>query len=845
MVKAPIRMRNLTTELIGSSRTVKRTLGVRRWLWRPPSISPHAWWAWAVGRPALLLLLAYAVGWVVAFCASEGLRLALNPTIPGPSPLHIEDAVTVTALLLTPRRRWWPYLLLIGPLILIGDWLLGEPPFGAAVVVVLSAWVIFAVVAVLAVSLLRRFVGLPLRFASVREVGRFIACVAAAAAVAGLSSVVVRTLAFGTDVWFSWPLAFLGHGLGIVVFTPAIVLWLTRGLRGLGIATRRQRSELELLVLATLALSLLVFATRLPDEVVAHALVYTLVPILVWAAVRFGPQGLASTLALATTVAIIGATLNRGPFVGSTTFSNVVALQLFLLFVGVPLFFLTALVQERQEAVEAQQASETRYRTVVRTMPNTTVLLFDAQLRHRFADGPGLPMLGLTAQALEGRTVWEAFPNDLAAALAPLYQASLVDQSVALDVVHADQTFHVEAVPIPAARPASGAPQGTAAPARVGMVVLRDVTEQRRARDELERARTRAAVLSALSQEFRTLAENSPVLIARLDPDGRLRYVNQAGVELLGLLPAHGIGRTIADLGIPPDVSAPLARAVQDVVETRAPRTFDIDMPSPDGQVHALHVRVVPERTEDGALLSTLVIATDVSALREVERLREEWTSVVAHDLRQPTTVILGYGSLLEKAATQFSLPVQLQVSHILDSARLLSRMIRDLLDSSRIETRRLTLERQVVDLAALVPIVVERAAEMTRDHVVTVAFRSKIPSIMADPGRIEQVLTNLLSNAAKYGDPQTAIEVSLDVEDDAVKVGVTNRGPGIRPEEIPTLFNRFIRTRNAQQRTREGLGLGLYIARGLIEAHGGRIWVESTPGETTTFWFTLRIEHD
>jgi PAS domain S-box-containing protein len=638
--------------------------------------------------------------------------------------------------------------------------------------------------------------------------------------------------------------AYLGYVLGIVVFTPAIVLWLTDGPRGLGLTSRRRRRELALLVLATVALGLLVFATHWPDPVVADAVVYVLVPVLIWTAVRFGPQAFASTLALATSIVIIGGVFSRGPFVGSTPAYNEIALQLFLVFVGVPLFFLAALVQERKDAVEAQQASETRYRTVVRTMPNTTVLLFDAQLRHRFADGPGLQLLGLTPQGLEGRTVWEAFPNDLAAALAPLYQASLVDRSVALDVVHADQTFHVQAVPIPAARPASGAPQGTAAPARAGMVVLRDVTEQRRARDELERARTRAAVLSALSKEFRTLAEHSPDVIVRLDPSGRVGYINQPGADLLGLRAEQPIGKTFTELGIAGTVSAPLDQAVRDVVATGAPRTFDIDIPSPEDNVHVLHVRVVPELTEDGALQSALAIATDVSALKEVERLREEWTSVVAHDLRQPTTVILGYGSLLEKSATQLSPPVRLQVSHILDSARLLSRMIRDLLDSSRIEARRLTLQRRVVDLAALVSAIITRATVTTRNHAVTVTVRSVIPPINVDPGRIEQVLMNLLSNAAKYSEPRSDIEVTLDLEADAVKVGVTNRGPGVRPEELPTIFNRFIRTRSAQQRTREGLGLGLYIARGLVEAHGGRIWVESTPGETTTFWFTLPIDH-
>jgi signal transduction histidine kinase len=108
------------------------------------------------------------------------------------------------------------------------------------------------------------------------------------------------------------------------------------------------------------------------------------------------------------------------------------------------------------------------------------------------------------------------------------------------------------------------------------------------------------------------------------------------------------------------------------------------------------------------------------------------------------------------------------------------------------------------------------------------------------DPDRIQQVLVNLIGNAAKYGDPETTIEVVAETQEDVIEVSVTNRGPGIPAEEIPRLFSRFGRMSGASASATPGTGLGLYIAKGLIEAHGGRIWVESTPGELTTFHFVV-----
>ncbi|AKF04239.1 PAS domain S-box protein [Sandaracinus amylolyticus] len=259
-----------------------------------------------------------------------------------------------------------------------------------------------------------------------------------------------------------------------------------------------------------------------------------------------------------------------------------------------------------------------------------------------------------------------------------------------------------------------------------------------------------------------------------------------------------------------------------------------------DGSVVAVLVGVSPVLSDAGELTGAVMIVQDVSTLKELERLREEWTSVVAHDLRQPVNVItLAAGMLAE---TRVPLPEDKRrwaIASIGRSAGTLDRMIGDLLDASRIEARRITVERREASLATLVRDVVDRVPGAGACCDVDVAPGAD-RAVLADPVRIEQVLTNLLTNALKYGEPGARIGVRLVPREREVEAIVTNRGPGIPPDELPKLFRRFERTRSARAGRERGIGLGLYLSKGLIEAHGGRIWAESTPGAETSFHFTV-----
>jgi signal transduction histidine kinase len=157
--------------------------------------------------------------------------------------------------------------------------------------------------------------------------------------------------------------------------------------------------------------------------------------------------------------------------------------------------------------------------------------------------------------------------------------------------------------------------------------------------------------------------------------------------------------------------------------------------------------------------------------------------------------------------------------------------MINDLLELSRLDAKQLALAKEPVDVGALVRAGVARAALTGGARPFEVRCPEALPPVSADPDRVAQVLDNLLSNALKYGAAGTPITVNVEARQDEVAVSVTNSGSGIAPEELPRLFRRFHRTDEARRSGVKGIGLGLYITRELVEAHGGRIDAESEPG--------------
>ncbi|MGZ3423618.1 MAG: ATP-binding protein [Polyangiales bacterium] len=263
-----------------------------------------------------------------------------------------------------------------------------------------------------------------------------------------------------------------------------------------------------------------------------------------------------------------------------------------------------------------------------------------------------------------------------------------------------------------------------------------------------------------------------------------------------------------------------------------------------DGGAVPVAVSAAPVRDRDGAIVGATMIVQDLTTQKELERLREEWSSIIAHDLRQPVSVINAAAQLLPRLHKGAVSPDELKtVQRIAAATTTLRRMVDELMDSSRLEAHRMQIEARPISLPPLIRDVVERTPEIAERcelHVDPAAATR----VAADPQRIEQVFSNLVSNAAKYATPASPIRVDVAPRGEEIEVTVTNRGRGIDPDELPQLFSRFRRSRETRKTGVPGLGLGLYICKGLIEAHHGRIWAESVPGDTTSFHFTLPLAH-
>jgi signal transduction histidine kinase len=252
---------------------------------------------------------------------------------------------------------------------------------------------------------------------------------------------------------------------------------------------------------------------------------------------------------------------------------------------------------------------------------------------------------------------------------------------------------------------------------------------------------------------------------------------------------------------------------------------------------------IAPVRREDGRLLGVIILSRDVTSEHAIRKLREELIAVIAHDLRNPIAAIaLSTDQALRRSPGADDGRVAVSVGalqRIRHNAGQLGDMVSALLDASRIELGAITLDRSVVDLGDFLSQVVCDVAPSLRGHDVQLDLPPRRVEASIDRLRLTQVLTNLLDNASKYGHDATPIRVVLREEGPVVHVSVADQGEGISPADLPKLFDRFYQAQRARQK-KSGLGLGLYITKGIVDAHGGTLTVDTALGVGTTFHLRL-----
>lgn len=374
-----------------------------------------------------------------------------------------------------------------------------------------------------------------------------------------------------------------------------------------------------------------------------------------------------------------------------------------------------------------------------------------------------------------------------------------------------------------------------ASQAALVIVNARRYRDEQRAKDDLE-----------------TLINTSPVGVVVFDAkSGVPMSVNREAKRIVSSLQLPG--RSLDELlevmtyrradGSETDLEAiPLARALS---TGETVQLEEIVMQVPDGRnVNAL-INATPLLSKEGELESYVVTMQDMTPLEDLERLRADFMGMVSHELQIPLTSIKGSATtLLDESPTLD--PAEIRQFHriISDQADSMRGLISDLLDVARIETGTLAVFPEPSDPVALVDEARNLFLSTGRSNIIHVDVGPDLPGVMADRRRIVQVISNLLSNAAKHSSERTAIRVSLEREEFQVVIAVTDEGRGIPAERLPLLFRKFSR---AEEEEREGgpsgSGLGLAICKGIVEGHGGRIWAESDGlGLGARFTFSIPV---
>lgn len=335
--------------------------------------------------------------------------------------------------------------------------------------------------------------------------------------------------------------------------------------------------------------------------------------------------------------------------------------------------------------------------------------------------------------------------------------------------------------------------------------------------------------------------ENLTEAVIVVAPSGDVVFYNQACVDLTGLREPGNVYDPETNLLLYPD-RRPVPQEERPIVRLLAGETVK----------DANYIVLRPDGTERRAVFNgadvaldgdTVIVATlrDVTEAHKKEELGRDTIHIVSHDLRNPLAVISAQARILKDSLTSMGLCREAKgMEEISKAADRMARLIQILVDSTKETPKPWAIYGEPVHLCALARRLADRLNSIQPGKRVRVEAPDPVPHIWADSSRVGQVLENLVNNALKYSPPETPVVVRVVPGEAVVTVSVTDRGTGIPQEEIPKLFQRFYR--GSSCRGPEGLGLGLYIARRTVQDYGGEIWVESVPGQGSTFSFSLPV---
>ena len=797
---------------------------------------------------AVVVTLGYYIGSLVGF--------ALTVPPMSPSLLWPPNAILTAALLLTPPRRWWIVLLAALPAHLVTQ--LGGP---RPTTFVLAVFLTNCSEAVLAAAVVRRFAGHGAAiFHSLRTVVIYIVGAGfLAPVVSSFLDASLVTLMLGQSYWLVWRTRLFANTLTALTLVPALIMLVEARWAWPRRETRRKIAEAAMLWLGLMLVGWSVFEepTGSSDfDVMLTIPLAFIVPFLVWAAVRLGPTGTCLSLMTVEVLAIMGGTSGRGPFAILPPADNVLSLQVVLIVLAIPLMCLAALIEERQQAQQALE-SRLRFEEVLSRLSRAFVHLpsddvdrtIDVWLR-RLGEHLGVRHITIFQLSTAVKTFvpthsWTAQPE-------PVPGLEVPGPTAADDDLHDVPLLITDSGVLSFGARANGAPWSAAMIAQIRLVaeVFGNALARKQAEDALRLSEAmNAGILSSLRSSVAVLDQRGRVVALN---EGWSPFAHEHDVACVGGL---AIGTSYGDvcrLAIGPDsphVEAAL-RGIQSVLDGVEP-SFVLEWPRASSSAERwFEMAVMPlARAEGGAVLSL----TDITRRKQMEidaqQMRQElahFTRVstmgelaasLAHELNQPLAGILANaqaGQRFLASGTADLDEIRAILADIVADDRRAGEVIRRL----REMLRKAAPSRVLLDLNVLIGDVVKMLSSdaLIRGLSITFDFDPKLPPVAADRIELQQVVLNLLVNAMEAmagpaGTGRIAVRTACG-DSGMVQVSVQDEGTGIKGNGH--IFEPFYTTKA------EGMGMGLSIARSIIEAHGGRIWAENNPSGGATFHFAL-----
>lgn len=360
--------------------------------------------------------------------------------------------------------------------------------------------------------------------------------------------------------------------------------------------------------------------------------------------------------------------------------------------------------------------------------------------------------------------------------------------------------------------------------------VIHDITKRKQAELLMKEAEAR----------LRKILESIPIGLALISPEGTIEFVNPSLKQMLGGNESDLLKRNLGDMlrlaGGTTSVN------LQTIIERASAHTWEMSLASSDGSTQLpVDVSITSIDLMDG--LRHIVLISDVRERHEIERLKQEFVSMVSHDLRTPLTAVQNFLELLSSGVYEVSEPAKTKLPALERSVDRLINLVRDLLDLDRLELGKLQLKLAEVGIDDVIQRSVESVDAVANQRNITIEVPDEVAvTLLADRDRLVQVLVNLLSNAIKFSPERETIAVTADHDSEKITLRVIDHGRGVPSEYREAIFERFKQVADSDSHEKGGIGLGLPICKAIVREHGGEIGVESENGNGSCFWFTVPI---